>query len=33
MDVNWQEKVYIATLDSNAIAAILRNTNLIPGLF
>ena len=32
MDVNWQEKVYIATLDSNAIAAILRNTNLIPGL-
>lgn len=33
MDVNWQEKVYVATLDSNAIAAILRNTNLIPGLF
>jgi hypothetical protein len=33
IDVNWQEKVYIATLDSNAIAAILRNTNLIPGLF
>jgi len=33
MDVNWQEKVYIATLDSNGIAAILRNTNLIPGLF
>jgi len=33
INVNWQNQVYVADLDSSAIERILINTNLIPGLF